>query len=58
MKMSRLFLLLAAGATLLFTSSCAQQPDPEKDPSADAAYKRDHRPELYREAQRSDVNYL
>lgn len=57
MKTSRLFLLLAASVTLLCTASCAQQPDPEKDPNADAAYKRSHRPEMYREAQRSNVNY-
>lgn len=58
MKMPRLFLLLATGATLLFMSSCAQEPDAEKDPNADAAYKREHRPEMYREAQRSNTNYL
>ncbi|MBT9394650.1 MULTISPECIES: hypothetical protein [Hymenobacter] len=56
MKNLRLLVLLAAGASL-FLSSCSQAPDAEKDPNADAAYKRSHRPEQYREAQRSNVNY-
>lgn len=56
MKNFRLLFLFAAGASL-FLSSCSQAPDAEKDPNADAAYKRSHRPEGYREAQRSDVNY-
>jgi hypothetical protein len=56
MKNFRLFVLFAAGASL-FLSSCSQAPDAEKDPNADAAYKRSHRQEGYRAAQRSDVNY-
>ncbi|MBC6989736.1 MULTISPECIES: hypothetical protein [Hymenobacter] len=56
MKKSRLLLLFAACASLYLTS-CSQAPDAEKDPAADAAYKRSHRAELYREAQRSNVNY-
>lgn len=56
MKNFRLLFLLAAGASLIL-SSCSQAPDAEKDPNADAAYKRSHRPEGYREAQRSNVNY-
>ena len=50
-------LLLAASAALFLTAACSVAPDAEKDPSADAAYKRDHRTEGYREAQRSNVNY-
>lgn len=50
-------LLLAASAALLLTTACSQAPDAEKEPSADAAYKRAHRTEGYREAQRSNVNY-
>ncbi|WP_165768296.1 hypothetical protein [Hymenobacter amundsenii] len=56
MKNLRLLVLFAAGASL-FLSSCSQAPDPEKDPNADAAYKRAHRTEQYREAQRSNVSY-
>lgn len=56
MKHFRLLFLLAAGASLIL-SSCSQAPDAEKDPNADAAYKRSHRTEGYREAQRSNVNY-
>ena len=40
---------------MFLTASCTQAPDAEKDPSADAAYKRAHRAEGYREAQRSNV---
>jgi hypothetical protein len=50
-------LLLAASAALFLTAACSTAPDAEKDPSADAAYKREHRTEGYREAQRSNVNY-
>lgn len=53
----RLFGQVAAGAMLLLTTACAQAPDAEKDPNADAEYKRTHRTEGYREAQRSNVNY-
>lgn len=56
MKNLRLLVLLAAGASLIL-SSCTQAPDSEQDPNADAAYKRTHRTEQYREAQRSNVNY-
>lgn len=52
-----LSLLLAASAALFLMASCAQEPDAEKDPAANAAYKRDHRTQMYREAQRSNVNY-
>ena len=58
MKLTLTNLWLAAAAAILLTASCAQAPDAaeaEKDPSADAAYKRDHRAEGYREAQRSNV---
>ncbi|WP_161787169.1 hypothetical protein [Hymenobacter sp. IS2118] len=55
MKLFRTNLWLAATAAMLLTASCAQAPDAEKDPSADAAYKREHRAEGYREAQRSNV---
>lgn len=51
------FLLLAASAALFLTAACSTAPDAEKDPTADATYKRDHRAEMYREAQRSNVNY-
>lgn len=57
MKLTRVNLLLAACAAL-FLASCSQAPDAaeaEKDPNADATYKRDHRAEMYREAQRSNV---
>jgi hypothetical protein len=54
MKKFRLLFLLAASAPL-FLSSCSQAPDAEKDPDADAAYKRSHRTEGYREAQRSNA---
>lgn len=58
MKSLRPFsLLLAVSAALFLTASCAQEPDAEKDPNANAAYKRTHRTEMYREAQRSNVNY-
>ncbi|GEM_PF-1040895 len=50
-------LLLAASAALFLTAACSIEPDAEKDPSADAAFKRSHRTEMYREAQRSNVNY-
>jgi len=50
-------LLLAASAVLFLTAACSTAPDAEKDPTADAIYKRDHRAEMYREAQRSNVNY-
>ena len=55
MKLTRTNLWLAAAATMLLTASCSQAPDAEKDPTADAAYKRAHRAEMYREAQRSNV---
>ena len=58
MKLTRTNLWLAAAAAMLLTASCSQAPDAaeaEKDPSADAAYKRAHRAEGYREAQRSNV---
>ena len=58
MKLTRANLLLAAGTALLLTASCSQAPDAEKDPNADAAYKRSHRPEGYREAQRSNVTRI
>lgn len=58
MKSLRPFsLLLAASAVLLLTASCAQEPDAEKDPKANAEFKRTHRTQMYREAQRSNVNY-
>jgi hypothetical protein len=53
MKKSRLLLLFAACASFYLTS-CEQAPDAEKDPNADAAYKRSHRTEEYRAAQRSN----
>ncbi|MBO0357896.1 hypothetical protein J0X19_08065 [Hymenobacter sp. BT186] len=55
MKKFRLLLLLAVNASL-FLASCSQAPDAEKDPNADAEYKRSHRPEGYREAQRSNAD--
>jgi len=55
MKLTRTNLLLAAATALCLTASCSHAPDAEKDPSADAAYKRAHRAEGYREAQRSNV---
>lgn len=57
MKKSRLFLLFAASASFYLTS-CSQAPDAEKDPNADAAYKRAHRTEMYREAQSSQPNAI
>jgi len=58
MKSLRLYsLLFAASAALLLTTACTPPPDAEKDPSADAAYKRAHRTEGYREAQKSNVSY-
>ncbi|WP_375418642.1 hypothetical protein [uncultured Hymenobacter sp.] len=58
MKMTfRFFGQIAAGVVLLLASACSQAPDAEKNPSADAEYKRTHRTEGYREAQRSNVNY-
>jgi hypothetical protein len=53
----RLFGQVAAGAVLLLATACSQAPDAEKDPNADAEYKRTHRAEGYREAQRSNTNY-
>lgn len=53
----RFFGQLAIGAVLLLTTACSKAPDAEKDPTADAAYKRAHKTEGYREAQRSNVNY-
>ena len=55
MKLTRTNLWLAAAAAMFLTASCSQAPDAEKDPSADAAFKRAHRAEGYREAQRSNV---
>ncbi|WP_223650057.1 hypothetical protein [Hymenobacter psoromatis] len=58
MKSLRTYSLLLAASTALFlTAACSTGPDAEKDPSADAAYKRSHRTDEYRKAQRSDVNY-
>ena len=54
MKLNRTNLWMAAATALFLTASCSQAPDAEKDPSADAAYKRAHRSEMYREAQRSN----
>ncbi len=56
MKPTRAIVLLAASTALFLTASCAQAPDAEKDPNADAAYKRANRTEMYRKAQASDVN--
>ena len=53
MKKSLLLLLFAACASFSLTS-CEQAPDAEKDPNGDAAYKRSHRTEGYRAAQRSN----
>lgn len=53
----RFFGQIAASAVLLLATACSQAPDAEKEPSADAEYKRAHRTEGYREAQRSNVNY-
>jgi len=55
MKLTRTNLWLAAAAALSLTASCSQPPDAEKDPAADAAYKRANRTEGYREAQRSNI---
>ena len=55
MKPTRPNLWLAAAAALFLTAACSQAPDAEKEPSADASYKRAHRAEGYREAQRSNV---
>ena len=52
-KLRLLPILFAAGASFYLTS-CSQAPDAEKDPNADAAYKRAHRPEGYRAAQSSE----
>ena len=48
-----LFACVAAAAT-----SCSPPPDAQNDPNADAAYKRSHRPEGYREAQSSNPNAI
>ncbi|AWM32563.1 hypothetical protein DDQ68_07040 [Hymenobacter nivis] len=55
MKSTRVIALLATSAVLFLTASCSQAPDAEKDPNADAAYKRANRTEMYRKAQASDV---
>ena len=58
MKLLRTNLWLVAATAMLLTASCTQAPDAaeaEKDPMADASYKRAHRAEGYREAQRSNV---
>lgn len=55
MKLTRTNLWVAAATALCLTAACSQAPDAEKDPAADAAYKREHRAEGYREAQRSNV---
>ena len=55
MKLTRTNLWLAVAAAMFLTASCSQAPDAEKDPSADAAYKRANRADGYREAQRSNV---
>ena len=57
MKSLRTYSLLLAAGAALFLTACSTTPDAEKDPQADAAYKRSHRAEMYREAQRSNVNY-
>ena len=54
MKKFRLLTLLFAAGTSLYLTSCTPPPDAEKDPNADAAYKRAHRPEGYRQAQSSE----
>ncbi|UYZ59938.1 MULTISPECIES: hypothetical protein [Cytophagales] len=56
MKKSCLLALFAWVAVL--ATSCTPPPDAEKDPNADAAYKREHRPEGYREAQSSQPNAI
>ncbi|WP_157886973.1 hypothetical protein [Hymenobacter sp. PAMC 26628] len=55
MKSTRAIALLATSAVLFLTASCSQAPDAEKDPNADATYKRANRAEMYRKAQESDV---
>lgn len=47
--------MLATSAVLFLTASCSQAPDAEKDPNADATYKRANRTEMYRKAQESNV---
>ena len=53
MKSIRVNLVLAAVAALFLTAACSVAPDAKEDPNADAAYKREHRAENYREAQSS-----
>jgi len=53
MKSIRVNLVLAAVAALFLTAACSVAPDAKEDPNADAAYKREHRSDGYREAQSS-----
>lgn len=55
MKSTRAIALLATSVVLFLTASCSQAPDAEKDPNADATYKRANRTEMYRKAQESNV---
>ncbi|GAB3833630.1 hypothetical protein GCM10028821_27030 [Hymenobacter jeollabukensis] len=56
MKKTCLLALFAWVAVL--ATSCTPPPNAEQDPNADAAYKRSHRAEGYREAQSSNPNAI
>lgn len=56
MKKTCLLALFAWVAVL--ATSCTPPPKAQDDPNADAAYKRSHRAEGYREAQSSNPNAI
>jgi hypothetical protein len=56
--MKKTFLLVLFACVAAVATSCTPPPNAENDPNADAAYKRTHRPEGYREAQSSQPNSI
>ncbi|WP_400190647.1 hypothetical protein [Hymenobacter sp. B81] len=56
--MKKICLLALFAWVSALATSCSPAPNAENDPNADAAYKRSHRPEGYREAQSSNPNAI
>lgn len=56
--MKKTCLLAIVAWVAVLATSCTPPPNAEQDPNADAAYKRSHRPEGYREAQSSNPNAI
>ncbi|QHJ06209.1 hypothetical protein [Hymenobacter busanensis] len=56
--MKKICLLAMFAWVSALATSCSPAPNAENDPNADAAYKRNHRPEGYREAQSTNPNAI